>query len=222
MRKYAISKSVYIIWIAILLFLSIGYTYAYFSAIDTVTTNGVVHDINVSWRDENANDALLSTWFNDVSSIALSSELTRGDFVQIKALNKDTQLQEVKLKMANFGSTGAYCRIKITATYVNNSDEQKTCDDDWFELALADGTDKNLITDNGWFYHEGYYYYGANVNNLTELSRNSGVTVADYIKLSTDSDADIYGANISMTLTLEAVQSSNQAYKYIWGIGTIV
>ena len=219
MRKRGIPKSVYVIWITLLLFLSIGYTYAYFSALDSVTTQATVYNINVTWRDENKNDALLGTWFNDTSNIAITSELVRGKFVSITATNKSSQQQNVKLKMANLGSTGAYCRIKIVATYTNNGGVEKTCEDGWIQLALnTGGSTPTLITSSGWFYSNGYYYYGTNINNLTELGKNTGVTVADNIKLSETSSADIYGSTLKIVLKLEAAQKANNGYKYVWGL----
>lgn len=225
MRKYAMPKVAYILLMMILLCLSIGYTYAYFSAIDKVKGSLILHSINVSWRDGGSNDARIPTLFdnpttneNEAMSIAITGELVRGGYTQIKARDINNNIKNIKLKISNFGTTGAYCRIKITGTYLDKNNEQKVCEDGWLQLALSDDDSYDLITENGWTYYNGYYYYGADINSLTELSRNSGLTVADYLYLSSTSSADVYGATLNIVLTLEAVQSSNNAYKSVWNL----
>lgn len=232
MRKYAMPNVIYILLIMILAGLSVGSTYAYFSAIDKATSNLKVHNIDVSWRDANANDSKLTTWFDDTKtdaneamSIAISGDSLRiGHYVEIKAKNIEGKDQSVKLKISNFGSTGAYCRIKITATYTNQEGELVECDEDkqWLQLALGDNNEedeKTLITESGWFYSDGYYYYGSSIGNFTEIGKNTGVNVADHLYLSSTTGAELYGVSLNIVLTLDAVQSSNKAYESAWGLG---
>ena len=231
MRKYSIPKAVYGLLIFILICLSISYTYAYFSASDIVTGEITLNSIDVTWRNENSNMALIPTLFDDPTtedinealSIQIVSDLKRGDYVQLQAKDIHGVKQDIKLNISNIGSTGAYCRIKLTGTYITKLGEEKTCEDDWLNLALGGANDtKKLMTSSGWFYSdasgEGYYYYGSSINSLTELGKNSGLTLADYIFLSAESSTDMYGASLKVILTLEAVQSSNSAYKAVWGI----
>lgn len=233
MRKYSMPKVVYVLLISILLCLSINYTYAYFSSSKDVSSVITLNSIDVTWRNENANMALLPTLFddpetedlNEALSIQIVSELKRGDYVQLQAKDINDVTQDIKLNISNFGTTGAYCRIKLTGKYTTKLGEKKDCPDTWLNLALGGDNDtKTLMTNSGWFYSTGssdgvgYYYYGSSLSSLTELSKNSGITLADYIFLSAESNTDMYGASLTITLTLEAVQSSNNAYKSVWGI----
>jgi len=232
MRKYALPKAVYVILIAILLILSIDYTYAYFSASVIATGKIKLNSINVSWRDENSNMAQLPTLFdnpatsdvNEALSIQIISELKRGGYVQIQANDVNGVKRNIKLNISNLGTTGAYCRVRLNGTYTNKAGEQKNCEDDWLKLALTSGANKKFITNSGWFYDNsaddgvGYYYYGESLNSLTELTKNTALTFADYIYLSSDSNVDMFGASLVITLTLDAVQSSNNAYKSVWGL----
>lgn len=234
MRKYSIPKAVYSLAIAILLCLSISYTYAYFSASNIITGEITLNSINVTWRNENANMALFPTLFDDPDTtdlneslaIQITGEIKRGDYAQIKANDINGTLQNIKLNISNTGTSGAYCRIKLTGKYTTKLGETKTCPDDWLKLALGGANDtKKLITNNGWFYSTGssdgvgYYYYGSTLDNLTELGKNTGLTFADFIYLeATENNTDMYGASLTITLTLEAVQIANNAYKAVWGI----
>ncbi len=234
MRKYSIHKSLYTVLILVLLCLSVSYTYAYFSASTVITGKMTLHTIDVTWRNENSNMALLPSLFdkpetsdlNEALAIQITGEIKRGDYAQIKATDINGTLQNVKLNISNTGTTGAYCRIRLAGKYTTKLGEQKTCPDEWLNLALGgSGSTKKFITNNGWFYSTGssdgvgYYYYGTAFNSLTELGKNTGLTFADYIYLSaTEDNIDMYGASLTITLTLESVQSSNSAYKTIWGI----
>ena len=226
-------KAVYILLISILLCLSINYTYAYFSTSRTVESVITLNSINVTWRDENSNMALFTTLYDDPNtedlneslSIQLIGEIKRGDYIQLQAKDINLVTRNIKLHISNTGTTGAYCRLKITGEYTTKAGEEKTCEDGWLQLALdeGDGT-KSFITDNGWVYSNGttdgvgYYYYGSSLSSLTTFNKNAGMTLADHLFLSAESSTDMYGVSLRITLTLEAVQSSNNAYKSVWGI----
>jgi len=234
MRKYALPKALYVILISLLLCLSINSTYAYFSASNLIESDITLHTIDVTWRDENSNMALFTTLFDDPStaelneamSIQIISELRRGDYVQLQAEDINGTERNIKLNISNIGTTGAYCRMKITGKYTTKDGQEKTCKNGWLKLALANGNNKKFITETGWFYNDsnpqdnedGYYYYGVDINNLSELTKHSGLTVADYIYLSADSSSDIYGSSLTITLTLETVQSTYNVYKDVWGL----
>ena len=119
--------------------------------------------------------------------------------------------------MANInGTVGAYCRIKIDATYIPvGSTEVKQCEDGWIQLAM----DKTLITAGDWCEYDGYYYYGSKNGTtltLTELSKKGGVDVANYLYLSPDSSIELYDATLSIIVRLEAIQTTNSAAYYEW------
>lgn len=240
MRKYAIPKAVYGILVLILLCLSIGYTYAYFSAVDSASSTTQLGLIDISWRDNNHFSSMqflfdkTETDTNEAQSIAIIGELERGKYTEIKANNKAGTLTNVRLEASNsLGTVGAYCRIKLEASYIPlNSATPIPCST-YIKLALDTGDEKVLITDlniadhniNGWFYDNGYYYYGTKTTdpetgkttyNLTELTAGGGQVVADYLYLDTSASSNMFGSSVSIKLTLEGVQSANNAYESIW------
>jgi len=240
MRKHLSLVNACMVIMAILLCFSIGYTYAYFSAIKVVTGDAKVARIDVSWRDANNNDAGIvntfdnstTTTVNEALAIDIKGELRRGGFIEIKEEGKTDAQPGLKLKIANItGTVGAYCRVKIDVKYTpKNTTTVKTCPVGWIQLALdndlTDTTDPELITDSGnWCLYNDYYYYGELTTSggtptldLTALAAKSGVDVANFIYLSQDADADIFGASLSITLTLEAVQTTHDAYKSVWNL----
>ena len=240
MRKHLSLANVCMVLMAILLCFSIGYTYAYFSAVKVATGSAKVGRIDVSWRDANNNDASIVSTFdnstttevNEALAIAVKDELRRGEFLEIKEAAKTDSDVGLKLKIANItGTVGAYCRVSIDAKYTpKNSTTPVDCPVGWIQLALdtnlTDTTDPVLITNSGnWCLYNGYYYYGAtsgtgeNITlSLTALAAKSGVDVANFIYLSPDASAEIFGSTLSIVLTLEAVQTTNNAYKTVWGI----
>ena len=121
MRRYAISKINYICLVAILLFLSIGYTYAYFSARADANGNLTLGKINILWKDYSADRYIDSNWFDDVQEIVIAPEieLTRGNYETIKATTKAGSFVNLTLAISNDTATvGAYCRIRIVAKYL--------------------------------------------------------------------------------------------------------
>ena len=228
MRKYALPKYIYIGVALMLIVLSVGYTYAYFSAIATANAGLTLGKIDIVWRDANYNSSI-SAEFEDSSSIAISSTLKRGQYIPLKSvIEKGAQKGkevDLRLQISNVnGTVGAYCRLKITATYQatdaqgNAVGEVFTCDDGWVQLAL----DNTFITDldvNGWVFQDGYYYYGyldGDDLKLNTLAKLQAQLVVNQIYLSTDADATILGAKAKITLTLEGVQTTNGAYKSVW------
>lgn len=243
MRKYLIPKITYVITLLLITCLSIGYTYAYFSAIDYAESNVTLGKINMVWRDYNSNFAEMETLFNnkptegedivnEAMSIQVKGSLKRGNFTEIIATdvkgNEAARLLEVANVNNDSNGVGAYCRIKIDATYTIDGAAPEICEDGWIQLALKTGTsDPKLITSNGWFFYNGYYYYGkqtadtdGNVvsRELKSVASGESRTVANRLYLSSDSPANMLGAKVEIILTLEGVQDSNDAYKSEWGI----
>ena len=68
-----------------------------------------------------------------------------------------------------------------------------------------------------------YYYYApsGDISNLTRedvIAPGGGPAVAEYVYLDASSSAELYGKQVELTLTVEAVQASNNAYKSVWGL----
>ena len=207
MRKFSIPIIMYVISIAMLLTLSIGQTYAYFSAIKTASGSVGMADVSMVWRDGNTMSPL-DTIFDDVNSIVVSSNLKRSEYTQIQGLQNST-IQNITLLIQSTSSIDVYCRVKLTATYISDG-ETKDCSE--YILLAYNGSE---ITSTGsWKLEDGYYYYKG--TNLTAISSGSAVRLANQFYLSPNSDADIFGKQISIQLTAQMVQASNNAEQFEW------
>lgn len=220
MRKFAIPKSIYVLLIFVLCILSIGYTYAYFSSTHQASANLELGKVGMVWRDY-AVDQIINNGANSIS--ITSEELDAGKFSKIQALTADqSSTRDSVLALMNSDATvSIYCRIKIEASYIPKGDTVSIdCEDQWIQLAYDNGDgNPKLITNNGWFYYNGYYYWGdSETKALQSINAQNGIIVANRIYLSTDVGADIYGGAVSITLTGEAVQTTNNAYKSVWEV----
>lgn len=244
MRKYAIPKIAYILLAIVLTCLSIGGTYAYFSAKYTANSNVTLGKISIAWKDF-TKDAYIPSLFDDVNAIAIDSTtpLKRGEYTSIKALlPKDNEEDadkfiDLSLAMSNVDATvGAYCRIEIVAKYIiNNTETEQDCNAGDVQLAL----NSSLITkiqvnevtgesyEFGWFEDNGYYYYGnatkdadGNITSATLKELTSGATtlIANQLYLSPNANADMLDSSMTIMLTLEGVQTTNEAYKSVWEV----
>ena len=222
MRKFAIPKYVYVLLVLMLGVLSIGYTYAYFSSTHMAEAKLQLGYINVVWYDNNVSSVING----ENGSIAITAEeLDAGKFSKIQTLNEDkSETLNSQLSLLNQNATvSAYCRVKIDAIYTSEgANNSIACGEKCVQLARESsaGTIK-VIDENGWFYHDGYYYFGTDdgsTKTLTKISANAGVVIATHIYLDPSVSADVYGASMSITLTVEAVQSTNNAYQSVWEV----
>ena len=220
MRKFSIPKSLYVLLILVLGVLSIGYTYAYFSSQHQAVANVQLGKVDIVWRD---NSKLINNGANSI--LIMAEELKAGEFSKFQTFTDDqSSMRDSLLSVSNLDATASiYCRIKIDATYIpKNETTPIPCGEQWIQLAYKYAEDNIvLINGNGWFYDNGYYYYGVSsgiTKRLTTLSARQGTYIADYLYLDSEVDAAIYGGSVSITLTAEAVQSTNNAYKAVWGV----
>ena len=74
---------------------------------------------------------------------------------------------------------------------------------------------------------DGYYYFGTKTTDeqtqtttitLREVPAGEGREMADYIYLSEDADPEILGSSVNIILTLEGIQTKNNAHQTEWGI----
>ena len=231
MRKYAIPKVAYVILAVMMLCLSIGYTYAYFSAKHTASGNVTLGKIGISWVDLSGLDAEIPQLFDDPLKIQVSSDqkLQRGNYCQLTAhtkLDEEGETSQLVLGISNGeGTVNAYCRIQIIAKYTpKGSNTAEDCDPGWVQL----GYNSELLTSQGWFEDDGYYYYGS-VNTkdsegkitkatLTELEASFSWPIANQLYLDPSADAEMLGGSMSITLVLEGVQTKHGAYQSEWGV----
>ena len=220
MRKFAIPKFIYVLVVFVLGILSIGYTYAYFSSTHQASANLELGKIGLVWRD-NAVDKVINNGANSISITA--EELDAGEFSKIQAPTQDqSSMRDSILALLNNDATvPIYCRVKIEASYTPRDEtEPVECGSQWVQLAYDSGNgNAKLISNNGWFYDDGYYYYGnGSTKKLQAINAKNGIIVANRIYLSPDVDADVYGGAMSITLIGEAVQTTNNAYQSVWGV----
>ena len=218
MRKYTMPKAAYISLVLLLISLCVGYTYAYFSAFYERPAQLELGYVSVVWYDQNYT---LINGTNNVISVG-AEKLSSDGFSKILALGEGNETRNLTLRIGNKpegdkATVASYCRIKIDASYTpSGSDTSKPCGDQWIQLAYkGSGTSIKLLTQNGWFYHDGYYYWGnGTTKQLSEFWIASGertVNIADYLYLAPTVDADVFGSSISIKLKVEAIQTTNGA-----------
>ena len=230
MRKYAIPKTFYAILIALILSLSIGYTYAYFSAYKTADGGASIHNVNVNWYNlYSLKD--MDAEFGENTTIQVASKLKRGACSTIYlGTEGEDNYQPISLALSSESQIGVYCRVKLEAIYTSKTVTDQDCSE-WIKLANNndDGSYTLLENSGTWIYLNGYYYYGAEDTSTGDKDSNGiGVIpipilneditpVASLLYLDDEqSSADIYGATVTITLTLESVQAANEAYKTWW------
>ncbi len=237
-------KIAYVLVVVLLSCLSLGYTYAYFSAKDSASSNVTLGKISILWKDY-AQDAYISSLFDEVQSIVIDPQtsLKRDEYTSIKALlpkekeNDADEFANLSLAISNVNATAsAYCRIQIEAKYIiNNTSTEVDCADGVIQLALNSAvitkTQVNEVTgeiyQTGWFEDDGYYYYGNAVKDedgnitsatLKELTAGETTLIANQLYLAHNAEAQMLGSSVSIVLTLQGVQSTNQAYKSVWEV----
>ncbi len=223
MRKYAIPRPIYFMIILMLILLSFGSTYAYFSSKVIATADMSMHNVNVAWADMSSEsflrDALISSEFSDINNIALVNKLKRGENVQIQCVDKDGATVDVFLSVAtDEASTPVYCRVKIQATYNNGTEDVDFSEyiQPKYKYPNSTGTLSNVST-YGWVYENGYYYYKQG-GNLKSIAGNNTIRFPNYIYLSEECSADLLGREVSLSFRVEAVQASASAVSSVWGI----
>jgi hypothetical protein len=207
-----------------LILISFGSTYAYFSSKTIAIADMSMHNINVAWADMsssgNAVDGLLSAEFSDINHISMVSKLKRGEDVSIKCLDKTSAEVDVFLAVSidAEATTPVYCRIKLTATY---EDGGTTYDfsqyvEPKYKYPDASGT-MDAVSGHNWIYDNGYYYYKSG-GVMSKMSPGRNYRFANYLYLSDTCSADLLGRSVKLSLTVEVVQASTEAYKEVWGI----
>lgn len=209
MCKYKLSLTTAFV-LTLLMFFSIGYCYAYFSQKATASANLDIYQTEIKWMD----DSLSS--IGNGNTIALNSHLKRGAYTQIQAEGQSATSLRLNY-MEETGTLPSYCRIKLTATYVNSLGETKDCSQ-YITLAnYSNSTYTKLENSTSWKYENGYYYYKTS-SGLTKLENETVILVAGYLYLDGSVNADIFGASVTITLTAEVAQVANAGYKSVWGI----
>lgn len=230
MRKYTIPRFAYVLLVLLLATLSFGYTYAYFSSYYDTHIGANMGVIGMEWWDSSINAKIN----NGNSSISVNAQtFTSGEFSQIIApdVNDATKTRQSTLQIKNVNTDNGlpaptvdvFCRISITGTYTPaGSTEVKNCGADWIQPAYkgTSSTAKLLTQTGNWVYDNGYYYLGTalNVDSLISVPANQYVIVADHLYLSPDADADIFGASVTITIRVDALQTTNKAYQTLWGV----
>lgn len=224
MRKYAIPRPVYFMIILMLILLSFGSTYAYFSSKVIATADMSMHNVNVAWADMSSEstfsrDGLISANFSNINDIVLVNKLKRGESVQIQCVDNKNATVDVFLSVAtDEASTPVYCRIKIQATYNNGTEDVDFSEhiQPKYKFPNSTGTLEN-VSIHDWVYENGYYYYKQS-GNLKSINGNQTIRFANYIYLSEECSADLLGREVSLSFTVEAVQASASAVSSVWGI----
>ncbi len=222
MRKYVLPKYLYIILIVIVCALSVGYTFAYFSATTIASGSLGVDKVYVSWLDSNgANISMLSNKVDSIASIALVNPLKMGNWTQIQCQTTSGE-EEVHLTIGlmnndgTWGDVNAYYRMKIKATYTidgNTNDLSSYIKLGYKDNGAADSVPVTEITGRGWKLDadDGYYYRKDAGGNMLTLTPGGSTAVANYIYLDDEVGVDLFGATVSISIIAEAIQATNGA-----------
>lgn len=205
MRKYRMPKVLYFVLVLILFVLTFDYTYAYFSAETTATGQLGVKRIAVQWYYTDGEE--LGGFPQDsTGTINMSATpLTLGEYNYIVYNGV-----QVSLILSPTVETPAYLRLKVEASYKNDSGIQVDCSQ-YVKLAIS-GSQLELF--DMWTLEDGYYYYKTD-EGLTEITSSSTISVCNHLYLDTNIGA-IYGKEFTITLTAEMIQSSYGAADYLW------
>lgn len=224
MRKYAIPRPLYFAIILTLILLSFGTTYAYFSSQTVAIADMSMHKVNVAWMDMksdvNGNDGFVESQFGSLT-LNLTNKLQRGQPTHIQCVKSgESKPSEIFLGVNTSGSTTTvYCRIKLVATYINDAGATVDFSDDITPKHKYYSTGEEIRDVTAWKKDGGYYYYRSSptAKALMTIDRNSTIRFANYLYLSEDCDADLLGRAATVSITVEAVQSSKEATKALWG-----
>lgn len=239
MRKYHAPKLAYIFISAILLCFSFGYTYAYFSANAVVEATSKTNRASVAWYhikpDNSDTDVDGLKIYSSNNTVTLTNSLRHGQYSAIQAQVYKTVTsqgqttiepetgsggtpvsQNVKLAVKNTGDVSIYCRVKLSASYKDANDN--TIDiSEHLRLVVYLNSEYVYSEDTDyWAYSNGYYYLGESSSSLTKITKNNYVVLADYVYLSPNASADLYGKSISVTITVDAVQSDHITSQDMW------
>ena len=222
MRKFAIPKYMYVLLVLMIGVLSIGYTYAYFSSTYQADANLQLGYINVVWCDADSGEVINGV-NNEISITA--QELDCGALCDIQIpTEEEGVMQKIALGISNKDATvSAYYRLKIDARYTPEGEtESKECGEKWIELAYdTESGGIDFLEGGDWFYDDGYYYCGTDdgtTKTLTAIDAGEDKLIANYICLGFNIDVDVYGSSMSIVLTIESVQTTNNAYRSVWGV----
>ena len=224
MRKYAIPKLLYLVAVVMLVSLSFGVTYAYFSATVTVTGTAKMNQLVCYWIDS-PTFTQVSGIVSDTSEIQLVNTLQIGEHTRIKVQVDSTTQREISLGIGRQGNdVEAYCRIKLVALY--SVDDWVTSKDCSSSISLTnsyvdsssgeDVTKYNDINGHGWTRDGNYYYYGTKASPTPFATNAIKLDVAEYIHLASNATPELYGASVKITLSLDIVQSAHDAHTFVW------
>ena len=104
----------------------------------------------------------------------------------------DSVCDEIKVKVTTTDPNGAYVRVSFT---------------------ISGAGDINPTLGGNWIKSGNYYYYGTSATALTPLETDTDVTFCSAATLDTNTTSQ---GNITVTLTVDAVQASNQGGTIAW------
>lgn len=205
MRRYKIPVIMYVLLVVVLLGLGVGQTYAYFSAKAEAEGKLGLNTVTVQWYNTANGLAEISSG----STITVSGELKRGQYTAIQ----DASAKNITLTIRSGANIEVYCRVKLTATYTSNN-QLKDCSQ--YIVLAHNGTKLTDVANTNWEYEDGYYYYKDTALKSIPPTTGNTATLANQFYLSPDSSLDIYGKDITITLTAQLVQASHNANEYEW------
>lgn len=217
MRKISKESKLYpiLVIVALIFLLSINVAYAYFTSRSYVVGDTNFATLDVNWQYEGT--AGTETITNGITINPIISSINRGETVKFKI--GEQSINRLGFKLAE-GSTGAYIRFWVDAYVVNGTNGDGSLNlstmnyGNYFQLRISD-VDYPTFTENTYTSNEVTYtnriYYSAG-----EVNTNIDLWCIDSIKLLEDAPIDLLSKEVSLSISFEAVQSSNEAFKSVF------
>ncbi len=193
-----------------LLFLCIfNVTYAYFTAVATVTGSQTFYNMNVKFGyTAGASYEISDTTFTVTPS---ESVISRGDEFGIKYNN--TEITNLYFWVAPY-SCDSYVRFMLDAYKVDSSGTQTSSVNygQYFEIIHSSNSFTRKVVTNGDTTNAVYYMNDAVTTTVTSY-------FCEKIKLLDTAPVDVLDGRIKLTITFSAVQKSNKAYEAVFNDG---
>jgi len=201
--------------ILVLVFLfSYNVTMSYFTATASIKGRLGVPNLDVSfgtWSSATSEGTRVS---DSIQIYPLSSNISRGQTFHFSLTNGGSKIDTVSL-MNTEDSCDAYVRIYVEAYEILGADSYGTTDyGQYFELGILYGT--NFVSGNLVYskYNDKVTYFYNQTLSLQEGEEGYvDQPIFDTMRLSTTAPASIMGKQFKITISLDDIQSANEAFK---------
>lgn len=194
-----------IIVLTMLFLLSMSVSYAYFTAMVSLSAEGAFGNVQVYWAYKIGDD--LTVYNGNTLALTLaSSPSIGGSAVGFKY--DSSNISEIQITKAN-NSSDCYVRFWVDAYVAGDATNYGK----YFLLNCGSIYD-SALRDNGanLNYNRIYYYIASDHTGVLD----GRYKVCDGISIISTAPIELSGASVDITITFEAVQAANEAYKSVF------